>query len=101
MAERTLKAAIALFVLAAVVSILAGILVFLQTRDPVASSLLVVALPVLLATFAVLAWVARDAPAAGLPKLPWMVAILLAPGLGLVGYLLARELVSREPEPGG
>lgn len=96
MAERSTKALIGLLVLASLVALVAGVLSFLQTREPVSSLLLGLGLPILFATFAVAAWVADDAYRVGLPRLPWMAAVLLAPGVGLVGYLIARRLAARE-----
>lgn len=87
-ADRSTRVLIGLLVLASLVSLVAGVLAFLQTREPASSLLLGLAFAVLFATLAVVAWVAEDARQVGLPRLPWMAAILLAPGVGFVGYLV-------------
>lgn len=66
----------------------AGILYFLQTRDLTGSILFL-----LLAVGVVLVgWVWQDARRLDLPRLPWAIAVFVVPGIGLVGYLVAREL---------
>lgn len=85
----------------ALVSVVYGGLSFLQTRAVGQTLVFVLVVPGILATVAALAWVARDAEAFGLPKAPWMVALVLAPGIGLVGYLIARELARRAPVSSG
>lgn len=74
--------------------ILAGLLAtlsvlwFLQTRRPLALLVGFTAAALLL----VLPWVHRDARWQGLPAWPWVLAIVLAPPIGLVAYLAVREL---------
>lgn len=66
----------------------AGVLYFLQTRD-----ITVLILGVLLAIGVVLVgWVWQDADRLDLPRIPWAIAVLLVPGMGLIGYLVAREV---------
>lgn len=96
MVERRTKALAYLAVLAAVAAILGAVLAFLQTREVATALLLGAGLPFVFATVAVLAWVAEDARSRELPTVPWMVAIVMAPGVGFVGYLLARQLADRE-----
>lgn len=78
--------------IALVIGVLAfAVLFFVKTMDVM---LLVFGIVLALAFF-VARWVARDAQDQGLPALPWAIATVLMPGLGLVAYLLLREFRAR------
>lgn len=66
----------------------AASLYFLQTRDITGSILLAL----LAIGIGLVGWIWQDADRLDLPRLPWAIAVLLVPGLGLVGYLVAREV---------
>ncbi len=72
----------------AVVVLLLAALYFLQTRDPtvlIAGSGLI---------FALIAgtWVFTDARRREMPAWPWLAVVVLTQALGLVAYLVVREL---------
>lgn len=90
---RTLPIGVAL--ISGMLSIGLGVLWFLQTREPMPSLILIAVVPWALVTLGFAWWASGDAPNVGLPTWPWTAAILLVPGLGIVAYLISREVTDR------
>lgn len=80
--------------IAGLLSIGLGVLWFLQTREPTPILILVVVVPWALVTVGFAWWASSDSQRVGLPRWPWIAAILVAPGLGIVAYLIVREMTS-------
>lgn len=72
----------------AIVVLLLAALYFLQTREP---TVLIAGMALIFALVAG-TWVFTDARHRGMPAWPWLAAVVLTQALGLLAYLVAREL---------